>query len=157
MFFQPLNLTIPQGQCILNEESNLTLHHEAIVTSLPPVKKDGPVKFPFFTLWDSGLLIRSSRNPLALVMVIASITLSQHTFCNVTITWIMFCNCVRISCDEDMDENTRAIPSYKRTMFSQILHKHVLCGIRLLYMYCLCSLRNRWNIVKDNLSSKTCT
>ena len=39
-----------------------------------------------------------------------------------------------------LDENTRAIPLDKRTGSSQISHKHVLCGIRLLY--CLCSLRN---------------
>ena len=44
MFFQLLKLTVPQDQCILNGESNLTLHHEVIVTSLPPVKTDGSVK-----------------------------------------------------------------------------------------------------------------
>ena len=55
-----------------------------------------------------------------------------------------------------LDRNARAIPLDKRTVFLQIPHKHVLCGIRLLYMYCLFSLRNQSSILKDNLSSKYC-
>ena len=39
-----------------------------------------------------------------------------------------------------LDGNACAIPLDKRTVFSQISHNCVLCGIRLLYMYCLCSI-----------------
>ena len=129
VFFKLQRSAVPQLQPIFKLKDHVAFHHKTIVIPLSLLKFDGFLTF-IFTVVRVTTLERLFKIGWVQSMILAFVTSTLHTIGKIAVTSVGILTSAMLE-----------TPFANKTAFSQISHKEELCGMFLLKIYYLCSLR----------------